>query len=98
MSRLFFFFIIDIWYDPDPSATIIQEVEVFTESFAIPDEEIKAKLHIQSLWLLCLELNQAKMIDRKLTMAYVSGCIAESFKTDFFVIWSEDNSDIILAF
>jgi len=32
------------------------------------------------------------MIDRKLTMAYVTGCIAKSFKTDLFVVWSEDNS------
>ena len=31
------------------------------------------------------------MIDRKLSMQYVAGCIAESFKTDLFVIWSEDN-------
>ena len=33
------------------------------------------------------------MIDRKLSMQYVAGCIAESFKTDLFVIWSEDNSE-----
>ena len=31
------------------------------------------------------------MIDRKLSMQYVAGRIAESFKTDLFVIWSEDN-------
>jgi DNA-directed RNA polymerase II subunit RPB1 len=36
------------------------------------------------------------MIDRKLTMAYVKGCIAESFKTDLFVIWSEDNSEKLI--
>ena len=59
----------------------------------ISDEEIEAKLHLQSPWLLCLELDQAKMIDHKLTMAYVAGRIAESFKTDLFVIWSEDNSE-----
>jgi DNA-directed RNA polymerase II subunit RPB1 len=33
------------------------------------------------------------MIDHKLTMAYVAGRIAESFKTDLFVVWSEDNSE-----
>lgn len=88
---------VEIWYDPDPSATIIQEDEVFVESFfAIPDEEIEAKLHLQSPWLLRLELDRAKMIDRKLTMAYVAGRIAESFKTDLFVIWSEDNSEKLI--
>jgi DNA-directed RNA polymerase II subunit RPB1 len=62
--------------------TIISEDKVFVESFfAIPDEEIESKLHLQSPWLLCLELDRAKMIDRKLTMAYVAGRRAESFNT-----------------
>ena len=75
-----------------PTSTIIKEDAVFVESFfAIPDEEIESKLHLQSPWLLRLELDRAKMIDRKLSMQYVAGRIAESFKTDLFVIWSEDN-------
>ncbi|KAL0955363.1 hypothetical protein HGRIS_001611 [Hohenbuehelia grisea] len=85
---------VEIWYDPDPSSTIIEEDSVFVESFfAIPDEEVESKLHLQSPWLLRLELDRAKMIDCQLTMAYVAGRIAESFKTDLFVIWSEDNAD-----
>ncbi|KAG1868058.1 hypothetical protein C8R48DRAFT_771763 [Suillus tomentosus] len=57
-----------------PSSTIIED-SVFVESFfAIPDEEIESKLHLQSPWLLRLELDHAKMIDRKLTMAYIAGC------------------------
>jgi hypothetical protein len=32
------------------------------------------------------------VIDHKLTVAYIAG-IAESFKTDLFVIWSQDDSD-----
>ncbi|KAI0809109.1 beta and beta-prime subunits of DNA dependent RNA-polymerase [Irpex lacteus] len=88
---------VEIWYDPDPSSTIIEEDSVFVESFfAIPDEEVESKLHLQSPWLLRLELDRAKMIDRKLTMAYVAGRIAESFKTDLFVIWSEDNSEKLI--
>lgn len=88
---------VEIWYDPDPSSTIIEEDSVFVESFfAIPDEEIESKLHLQSPWLLRLELDRAKMIDRKLTMHYVASRIAESFKTDLFVIWSEDNSDKLI--
>ena len=30
-------------------------------------------------------------------MQYVAGRIAESFKTDFFIIWSEDNSEKLIA-
>jgi DNA-directed RNA polymerase II subunit RPB1 len=85
---------VEIWYDPDSSSTIIEEDSIFVESFfAIPDEEVESKLHLQSPWLLRLELDRAKMIDRKLTMPYVAGRIAGSFKTDIFVIWSEDNSE-----
>lgn len=85
---------VEIWYDPDPATTIIEEDSVFVESFfAIPDEEVESKMHLQSPWLLRLELDRAKMIDRKLEMAYVAGRIAESFKTDLFVIWSEDNAE-----
>jgi len=88
---------VEIWYNPSPTETIIPEDEVFVESFfAIPDEEIEGKLHLQSPWLLRLELDRAKMIDRKLTMAYVAGRIAESFKTDLFFIWSEDNSEKLI--
>ncbi|CAL1696999.1 unnamed protein product [Somion occarium] len=88
---------VEIWYDPDPQTTIIEEDAVFVESFfAIPDEEVENKMHLQSPWLLRLELDRAKMIDRKLEMSYVAGRIAESFKTDLFVIWSEDNSEKLI--
>jgi DNA-directed RNA polymerase II subunit RPB1 len=36
------------------------------------------------------------MVDRKLTMAYVAGRIAETFETDLFVIWSEDISEKLI--
>ena len=85
---------VEIWYDPDPSSTIIPDDEDFVHAFfAIPDEEVEQKLHLMSPWLLRLELDRAKMIDRKLTMTYVANRIAQSFKTDLFVIWSEDNSE-----
>ena len=85
---------VEIWYDPDPKSTIIGEDSVIVESFfAIPDKEIESSLHLQSPWLLRLVLDHARMIDHKLTMAYVAGQIPESFKTDLFVIWSGDNSE-----
>lgn len=85
---------VEIYYDPDPQTTIIEEDREFVDAFfAIPDEEIEASIHLQSPWLLRLELDRAKMLDRKLTMNYVAGRIAESFKTDLFVIWSEDNAE-----
>jgi DNA-directed RNA polymerase II subunit RPB1 len=89
---------VEIWYDPDVETTIIEEDSVFVESFfAIPDEEIDNKKHLMSPWLLRLELDRNKMLDRKLTMSYVAGRIAESFKQDLFVIWSEDNSEKLVV-
>ncbi|OJA07595.1 hypothetical protein AZE42_07470 [Rhizopogon vesiculosus] len=39
---------VEIWYDLDPSSAIIEEDAVFVESFfAIPDEEMESKLHLQ---------------------------------------------------
>ncbi|KAI6143986.1 hypothetical protein BKA82DRAFT_20005 [Pisolithus tinctorius] len=62
---------VEIWYDPEPMSTIIEEDTVFVESFfAILDEEIET-------------------IDWTLTV--VADCIAENFKTDLLVIWSEGN-------
>ncbi|TFK28353.1 RNA polymerase II large subunit [Coprinopsis marcescibilis] len=88
---------VEIWYDPDPRTTIIEEDEMFVESFfAIPDEEIEQKLPFQSPWLLRLVLDRSKMLDRKLTMHYVASKVAENFKADLFVIWSEDNSEKLI--
>jgi DNA-directed RNA polymerase II subunit RPB1 len=85
---------VEIWYDPDVQMTVIEEDELFVESFfAIPDEDIESKLHLQSPWLLRLVLDRSKVLDRKLTMQYVASKIVECFKSDLFVIWSEDNSE-----
>jgi DNA-directed RNA polymerase II subunit RPB1 len=36
------------------------------------------------------------MVDRKLMMASVASHIAETFQTDLFVIWGEDNSEKLI--
>ncbi|KAI6167226.1 RNA polymerase II largest subunit [Pisolithus thermaeus] len=66
---------VEIWYDPDPALTVIEE----------------DSLYLRSPWLLRLVVDRARMIDRKLTMAYVASHVAESFRTDPFVTWSEDS-------
>jgi DNA-directed RNA polymerase II subunit RPB1 len=60
---------VENWYDPNPTSTIIEEDSVFVESFfAIPDQDVNSKFHLQLPWLLRLELDHAKMIDRKLSI------------------------------
>jgi DNA-directed RNA polymerase II subunit RPB1 len=88
---------VEIYYDPDPSTTIIEEDQEFVNAFfAIPDEEVESKLHLQSPWLLRFELDRSKMIDRNLDMNTVASRIAESFSKDLFVMWSEDNSEKLI--
>jgi DNA-directed RNA polymerase II subunit RPB1 len=72
---------VEIRYDPVLTAAIIPEDKVFVESFfAIPDEEIEAKVHVQSPWLLRLELDRARMIDRELTMACGQAALQKASK------------------
>lgn len=84
----------EIFYDPDPSATVIEDDRDFVEAFfAIPDEDVEQNIGRQSPWLLRFELDRAKMLDKKLEMSFVAGKIAEVFEQDLFVIWSEDNAE-----
>jgi DNA-directed RNA polymerase II subunit RPB1 len=87
----------EIFYDPDPNQTVIEEDHDFVEAFfAIPDAEVEDSLHRQSPWLLRFELDRAKMLDKKLEMSFVAGKIAEVFEQDLFVIWSEDNAEKLI--
>jgi DNA-directed RNA polymerase II subunit RPB1 len=38
---------IEIWYDPDPSITVIEEDCKFDTFFAIPHEDTGGKIHLQ---------------------------------------------------
>ena len=70
----------EILYDPIPDTTVIEEDKDFVDAFfAIPDDEVTANLHRQSPWLLQLELDRAKMLDRKLEMSYVCKPHRQSF-------------------
>jgi DNA-directed RNA polymerase II subunit RPB1 len=56
----------EVLYDPIPDTTVIEEDKDFVDAFAIPNDEVTANIHRQSPWLLWLELDCAKMLDRKL--------------------------------
>ena len=87
----------EIFYDPDPRETVIDEDRDFVEAFfAIPDENVENTVDRQSPWLFRLELDRAKMLDKRLTMADVAGKISETFSNDMFIIWSEDNADKLI--
>ena len=87
----------EIYYDPDPRATVIEDdEEIIQLHFSLLDEETELSLDQQSPWLLRLELDRAAMNDKDLTMAQVGERIKETFKNDLFVIWSEDNAEKLI--
>lgn len=87
----------EIFYDPDPRSTVIEEDYDTVEAyFAIPDEKVEETIENQSPWLLRLELDRAKMLDKQLTMAQVAEKISQNFGEDLFVIWSDDTADKLI--
>jgi DNA-directed RNA polymerase II subunit RPB1 len=85
---------VEIHFDPDPSATQIEEDKDFVEAFfAIPDEEVEASLPSQSSWLLRLILSRKEMLNAELTMAEVAAKVSQMFGADIFVMHSEDNAE-----
>ncbi|KAH3902686.1 DNA-directed RNA polymerase II subunit RPB1 SCDLUD_000270 [Saccharomycodes ludwigii] len=87
----------EIYYDPDPRSTVIEEdEEIIQLHFSLLDEETERTLDLQSPWLLRLELDRAAMNDKDLTMGEVGEKIKETFQDDLFVIWSEDNADRLI--
>ncbi|CAE6495524.1 unnamed protein product, partial [Rhizoctonia solani] len=87
----------EIIYDPDPQNTIIDEDRDFVETFfAIPDESVERTLSQQSPWVLRIQLDRAKVLDKKLDMAYIADRIEQAFYPDMKVIPSDDNSEKLI--
>ncbi|TVU25187.1 hypothetical protein EJB05_27675, partial [Eragrostis curvula] len=85
----------EIWYDPDPLGTIIDEdVEFVRSYYEMPDEDID--LDKISPWLLRIELNRDMMVDKKLSMVDISDKISREFGDDLQCIFSDDNADKLI--
>ncbi|KAG8696619.1 DNA-directed RNA polymerase II subunit rpb1, partial [Ceratobasidium sp. 395] len=87
----------EIIYGPDPTNTIIDEDRDFVETFfAIPDDSNECTLSQQSPWVLRIELDRAKVLDKKLDMSYITDRIERAFYQDMKVIPSDDNSEKLI--
>ncbi|CAF3252709.1 unnamed protein product [Rotaria sp. Silwood2] len=79
-----------IYYDPNPQDTIIEEDQQWVSTYyEMPDENISKV----SPWLLRIELDQNKIIDKDLTMEQIYEKIAEKFGEDLSVIFTDDNAE-----
>ena len=81
----------EIWYDPDPTTTVIEEdIDTVASYFEMPDEGIN--LAAMSPWLLRIELNRAMMVDKQLTMEKIDERISKEFNRDMHCVYSDDNA------
>ena len=85
----------EVWYDPDPMSTIIDEDIDFVKSYyEMPDEEIAPEKI--SPWLLRVELNREMMVDKKLSMANIAEKINLEFDDDLTCIFNDDNAEKLI--
>nr|CAD1830564.1 unnamed protein product [Ananas comosus var. bracteatus] len=85
----------EIWYDPDPLGTLIEEDVEFVKSYyEMPDEDIAPEKI--SPWLLRIELNREMMVDKKLSMADIAEKINHEFDDDLTCIFNDDNADKLI--
>uniref|UniRef100_A0ACD5ZZJ5 Uncharacterized protein n=1 Tax=Avena sativa TaxID=4498 RepID=A0ACD5ZZJ5_AVESA len=85
----------ELWYDPDPTDTVIQEDAELVKSFCeMPDDDID--LETVSPWLLRIELDRETMIDKKLSIINIVDKIKYEFGTDLTCMYADDNADKLI--
>ena len=81
-----------IYYDPDPEDTIVDEDREFVQSYCeVPDEDFDPRK--MSPWVLRIELNREDIADKKLRMDEIAQRITEDYANDIHVIYSDDNAE-----
>ena len=85
----------EVWYDPNPTDTVIEEDKEFVRSYyEMPDEDVDPSR--MSPWLLRIELNREMMVDKKLLMADIAEHINQDFQEDLSCIFNDDNSEKLI--
>ena len=85
----------EIYYDPEPTKTIIEEDEELVESyFEMPDEGIQ--IEKMSPWLLRIELNKIAMIDKNINMQDIHDKIMQEYSGELHCIYSDDNDEKLI--
>ena len=85
-----------IYYDPDPAGgSVIAEDQDFVDVYyEMPDEGFDVTKI--SPWLLRIELDRKRMLDKKLTMEKIADRISESFGDDIHCIYKDDNAEKLI--
>ncbi|KAI5797409.1 RNA polymerase II largest subunit [Peziza echinospora] len=82
----------EIYYDPDPRDTVIEEDrEAVRSHFMIDtDDDVDA----QSRWMLRIILDRRKLLDKNLTVEDVGMKVMEQYGHDMAIIMSDNNADV----
>lgn len=83
----------EIWYDPDPRDTVIEEDKETVQSHFLIDTD-NDDLDRQSKWLLRIVLDRKKLLDKDLTVEKVGMKLMQEYGSDMSVIMSDDNAEI----
>ena len=83
----------EIYYDPDPENTEIEEDRDFVETFWSVEEEERAKIPRMSPWLLRMELSREMMTDKGLLMEEVARKITSELGRDSISVQANDDND-----
>ncbi|OQR92170.1 DNA-directed RNA polymerase II largest subunit [Achlya hypogyna] len=80
-----------IYYDPDPTSTVVEEDQEFVASYYdVIDEDTPLA---RSPWLLRIELNRKMMADKNLEMKEIAAQIESEYGQDLSCIYTDDNAD-----
>ncbi|MED6135271.1 DNA-directed RNA polymerase II subunit rpb1 [Stylosanthes scabra] len=86
--------IAEVWYDPEPMSTVIEEDVDFVKSyFETPNEQVSLEGISISPWLLRIELDCEMMVDKKLSMSDIAEKINHVFNGDLECIFNDDNAE-----
>ncbi|CAK4092168.1 unnamed protein product [Aphanomyces euteiches] len=80
-----------IYYDPDPTSTVVEEdVDFVASYYDVIDEDTPLA---RSPWLLRIELNRKMMADKNLEMKEIALQIEHEYGQDLSCIYTDDNAD-----
>uniref|UniRef100_A0A1I8J9U6 DNA-directed RNA polymerase n=1 Tax=Macrostomum lignano TaxID=282301 RepID=A0A1I8J9U6_9PLAT len=79
-----------IYYDPDPRNTVIKEDRDWVSLYYDLGDFDVARA---SPWMLRIELDRKRMVDKKLTMESIAEKVSASFGNDLSCIFNDDNSE-----
>ncbi|KFZ01643.1 hypothetical protein V501_09893 [Pseudogymnoascus sp. VKM F-4519 (FW-2642)] len=83
----------EIYYDPDPENTTIEQDQDMVDShYMVPDENSESHDSL-SRWLLRIILDRQKMLDKGLNVDDVAVRIKEEYPKDLNVIFSDNNAE-----